>query len=128
MHGVVKSAPLGADLYREVLDELSVAIVVVDSAGAVVGHNRSAREMLGAILDHPGARCCDLVGCGRGPGSQPLAYHCITAAVLEHGRPLRALDGALADRRPIKITAAPLAAGAMLQIRPRAYDLSLIHI
>jgi len=97
-------------------------VVLLDGAGGVVAHNRAARGVFGAALEDPAADCCGLVGCGSGPSTRPLSHHCVTAAVLEHGRPLTDLEGTLGDRRPIDITAVPLAAGVMLQVRTRTYD------
>jgi DNA-binding SARP family transcriptional activator len=118
MDGTVTRASLDAPVYAQVFDGLAAAVVVVDNAGAVLTYNPAAREVFGAMLDGPSVRCCDLVACGRGDGARALAYHCITAAVLERGRPLRGLGAALPDGRRADVSVAPLGggAGAVLEI------------
>ena len=101
---------LDASVYRQVFEDLPSATLVLDSSGAVLGHNAAARELFGAALEREGLRCCDLVGCNAGSFERPLAHHCLTAAVLEHGSPLRELDFTFAGRR-MEIAAAPLAGG-----------------
>jgi DNA-binding SARP family transcriptional activator len=107
-----RNSPRGLDatVYRRVFDDLPSATLVLDSSGAVLAYNAAARELFGAALERAGLRCCDLVGCNRGSFERPLAHHCLTAAVLEHGSPLRELDFAFAGRR-MEIAAAPLADG-----------------
>src|SRR3954454_6884256 len=102
---------LDASAYRQVFDDLPSATLVLDSSGTVLGHNAAARELFGDALDRDGLRCCDLVGCNQGSFERPLAHHCLTAAVLEHGSPLRELDFAFGGRR-MEIAAAPLRGGA----------------
>src|SRR4051812_24861647 len=101
--------------FGDVFDSLPHGVVVVDEGGAVVARNRAAQELFGPLRDHAQLRCCDLLRCG-GTG-WPLADRCLTAAVLERGRPL-ALDIALETRR-VEVTAAPLRAGtgAVLHLR-----------
>jgi DNA-binding SARP family transcriptional activator len=91
-------------------------VVVVDERGGVVAHNRAAQELFGPLHDHAQLRCCDLLRCGR--DDWPLADGCLTAAVLEHGRPLAAFDISLETRR-VEVTIAPLRAGrgAVLHLR-----------
>src|SRR5262245_11344413 len=101
---------LDASAYRQVFEDLPSATLVLDSSGAVLGHNAAARELFGEALELDGLRCCDLVGCNTGSFERPLAHHCLTAAVLEHGSPLRDLDFTFAGRR-MEIAAAPLAGG-----------------
>jgi DNA-binding SARP family transcriptional activator len=115
--GVLTRAPLGAAIFREAFERLALAVVVVDGAGAVLAHNEHASKLFGAALGAPVARCCDLIGCGRAPRS--LGRGCITAAMLLQGRPVNAVMQ-LADGRRVDVAAAPLAVGAMLQIRPAA--------
>jgi DNA-binding SARP family transcriptional activator len=105
-------------ILREAFERLALAVIVVDGAGGVLAHNEHASEHFGAALDEPAARCCHLI-CGTGPRSRSLGHHCITAAVLLQGRPVNAVVE-LADGRRVDITAAPLAVGVMLQIRPVA--------
>jgi DNA-binding SARP family transcriptional activator len=114
----MRRAPLDAGVFAQVFDGLEVAVVVLDGAGAVLACNPRARAIFGDLLDRPGATCCDLIGCGRGDATHPLAYHCVTAAVLERCRPLADLEAALPDGRLLRVTAAPLGggAGAMLQV------------
>jgi DNA-binding SARP family transcriptional activator len=112
-------APLDAGILQEAFEGLSLAVVVVDRGGAVLARNARAGELFGPAVDDPAARCCDLLGCGHGPGTSPLAYGCITAAALERGRPLSGLVGLGRERR-VTIVATPLAVGVMLQIRQAA--------
>lgn len=101
---------LDVSVYRQVFDDLPSATLVLDSSGAVLAHNAAARELFGTAVEKEGLRCCDLVGCNRGHFERPLAHHCLTAAVLEHGSPLRELDFTFGGRR-MEIAAAPLAGG-----------------
>jgi DNA-binding SARP family transcriptional activator len=115
MDAVSARAPVGAAIYREAFERLSLAVIVVDAGGGILARNERSCDLLGPAVDDPAARCCDLVGCGR--GSSSLGYDCITAAVLAHGRPLQGLVSVAAGSR-LEIAAAPLAGGVMLQSRP----------
>lgn len=108
---------LDAAVYRQVFEDLPSATLVLDSSGTVLGYNAAAMELFGPLLDVAGLRCCDLVGCNQGGFERPLAHHCLTAAVLEHGSPLRELDFTFGGRR-MEIAAAPLAdgVGAVVQV------------
>jgi DNA-binding SARP family transcriptional activator len=120
MDGVLTTrAPLDAATYQEAFESLSLAVIVVDGGGGILARNARAGELFGPAVDDPAARCCDLLGCGRGPGTSSLAYGCITAAVLERGRPLSGLVGLEGEQRAT-IAATPLGVGVMLQIRPAA--------
>jgi DNA-binding SARP family transcriptional activator len=72
--------------YGLVFERFPSGIIVVDFAGRVVGHNASARGLLGAALERSPLRCDDLFGCRR-PGT-PLEGACITALALERPGPL----------------------------------------
>lgn len=102
-------------LFADVFDSLPHAVVVVDAAGAVVAHNLAADALFGSPDEQSGCCCCDLVGCASEGCS--LRRCCITAAVLERGRP-QTLDVSLGMRR-VEVTVAPLhaAAGAVLVCR-----------
>jgi DNA-binding SARP family transcriptional activator len=126
MDGVLTRAPLDAAIYREAFERLSDAVIVVDGAGCILARNAHAGELFGPAVDDPAARCCHLVGCGRGPRTSSLAYGCITAAVLERGRPMGGLGG-LAGKKQVTIAATPLAVGVMLQIRPAADESGRCH-
>jgi DNA-binding SARP family transcriptional activator len=126
MEAVSTRAPLAAAIFREAFERLALAVIVVDRAGSVLARNEHASELFGAALDAPAARCCDLLGCGRGPRSPSLDCHCITAAVLLGGRPVNA-PVELADGRRLEIAAAPLAVGVMLQIRPIVGEAAPAH-
>jgi DNA-binding SARP family transcriptional activator len=106
------------DVFADVFDSLPHPVVVVDEAGAVVAHNPAAGELFRPLSDHRRLRCCDLVRCG--DEGEPLAGRCITAAVLQRGRPLTGLELSL-EGRPVEIIAAPLRAGsgAVLHFRMR---------
>jgi DNA-binding SARP family transcriptional activator len=96
--------------FEEVFDSLPAAVLVVDDTGCVTASNEAARALFGAALGMPGIRCCDVAGCHRGGFERPLAYQCVTAAVLESRTTLHGLDCEV-DGQRIAITAAPLPAG-----------------
>jgi DNA-binding SARP family transcriptional activator len=72
--------------YGLIFDRAPFGMIVLDFAGRLVGHNASARGLLGEALDRSPLRCCDLFGC-RKPGT-PLADACISALALERRGPL----------------------------------------
>jgi DNA-binding SARP family transcriptional activator len=113
--------PLGTETFQEVFEQLSLAVLVVDNAGAVRARNAYAGELFGLALDQPGTRCCDLLGCARAGRANALVQGCITAAVLKHGGPVEAMVG-LAGGHLVTVAAIPLASGVMLQLRPVAND------
>ncbi len=113
--------PLGTETFQEVFEQLSLAVVVVDNAGAVQARNAYAGELFGPALDQPGTRCCDLLGCARAGRANTLVQGCITAAVLKHGGPVDARVE-LAGGPLVTVAAIPLARGVMLQLRPAADD------
>jgi DNA-binding SARP family transcriptional activator len=102
--------------FADVFDSLPHGVVVVDERGAVVARNTAAQELFGPLHDRAQLRCCDLLRCGG--DNWPLASGCLTAAVLERGRPLAAFDISLETRR-VEVTIAPLRAGrgAVLHLR-----------
>lgn len=65
-----------------VFEHLPAGVLVLDFAGRVVGHNRSARAIFGSALEREHVRCCDLLGCGR--AGSALEGQCISALALEH--------------------------------------------
>ncbi len=95
----------------EAFECLSVAVVLLDGAGGVVHGNAPARRLFGALLSRSDVRCCDLVSCGRGDGTRPLAYHCVGAAALERGHRLTGLEFTHAGRA-MEVSATPLADGS----------------
>lgn len=119
-------APLGAEVFHEVFERLSMAVLIVDRAGAVVARNAHAGELLGTAVDDPGARCCDLLACERGTPASLRVGGCITVAVLEHGGPLTGIVGLTSEQR-VTVTVIPLAGGAMLQIQPLAEEVGRRH-
>ena len=106
-------------LVEEVLDRLSLGIVVLDGAGEVIQANAVARGLFGDVLARADVRCCDLVGCGRGDGTRPLAHHCVSAAVLERGQSVSGLGFTVAGRR-MQVHGEPLAegTGVLLELTP----------
>ena len=121
MRHVTASAVLGADAYRQVFESLPDPVLLVDPGGALLVHNRAAANVFGPALEQIGARCCDLLGCGRGDRDDPLALSCVTVAALERGEPLHEIEAQL-DGRPVAIAAAPLGdgSGVVLAIRVRS--------
>jgi DNA-binding SARP family transcriptional activator len=84
-------------LALDVLDGHPYAILVEDSEGRLLGHNRAAEEMLGAsVALGAGADVgCDLLGC-RQPGG-PLEDTCLHERAREHEGPLPELRIDLPD-------------------------------
>ena len=117
--GAVAVAMTKAGLVEEVLDRLSLGIVVLDGAGEVIRANAYARDLFGDVLARADVRCCDLVDCGRGAGTRPLAYHCISAAVLERGERVSGAGFTAAGRR-MQADGVPLAngTGVLLELTP----------
>jgi DNA-binding SARP family transcriptional activator len=115
----VEAATLRAGLVDDLLDRLSMGVVVLDATGDVIRANTCARGIFGEVLMGPGVRCCDLVGCGRGDVSRPLAYHCICAAVLERGRRVSGLEFTVGGRR-MQAAGVPLTSGVgvLLELTP----------
>jgi hypothetical protein len=96
---------------EEAFEGLSVAVVLLDDAGAVRHGNALAHSLFGDLLSRSDARCCDLVSCGRGDGTRPLAYHCVASAALERGDRLTGLGFSFAGR-PMEVSATPLSGGS----------------
>ena len=84
-------ASLDAEVFHEVFERLSLAVLIVDRAGAIVARNAYAGELLGTAVDDPGVRCCDLLACARETQASLRSHGCITAGVLEHGGPLNGI-------------------------------------
>jgi DNA-binding SARP family transcriptional activator len=105
-------------VFADAFDSLPHPVVVVDETGAVVAHNPAAAKLFRPLNLHRRLRCCDLLRCGR--EGWPLAGRCMTAAVLQRGRPLTGLELSL-EGRSVEITAACLRAGsgAVLHFRMR---------
>jgi DNA-binding SARP family transcriptional activator len=84
-------------LALDVLDGHPYAILVEDSEGRLLGHNRAAEEMLGAsvALGAGGEVGCDLLGCRR-PGG-PLEDTCLHERARKHEGPLPELRIDLPD-------------------------------
>jgi DNA-binding SARP family transcriptional activator len=116
--GLTISEGLDASAYQRIFDSLPQAVLVVDPSGGLLTHNAAARELFGDFLEIEGLRCCDLVGCGQGGDDRPLAFHCISAAVLERGEALPELDASVGDR-DFAVSAAPfgIGEGAVLHLR-----------
>src|SRR5687768_5590681 len=57
--------------YRLIFERSPSGMLVLDFAGRLVGHNASARALLGESADRRPLRCCDLFGCGK--AGTPLA-------------------------------------------------------
>jgi DNA-binding SARP family transcriptional activator len=115
-HHTARAANLAAAMLADAFDSLPDGVVVVDESGAVVAQNPAAHELFAGLHDRTPRSCCDLLGCS-GVGS-PLAGRCVTAAALEHGRPLAALEVSVGTRR-VEVVVAPLCAGsgALLHFR-----------
>lgn len=99
---------IGAADYEAIFRSLPAAVVRVDSAGTVTAFNPAALDLFGEALARPGARCCDLVGCGRGDLDRPLSHHCLTAATLERSAAIHDLAVVLRDGRRVAVGVAPL--------------------
>ncbi len=102
-------AALESRVFADVFRSLPHPVVVVDETGAVVAHNPAAAKLFRSLNDDRRHRCCELVRCGR--EGWPLAGRCLTAAVLQRGRPLTGLALTLEGRR-VEVTAASLPAGS----------------
>jgi DNA-binding SARP family transcriptional activator len=48
-----------------VLEHLPTGVLVLDRDGRIATHNPAAERMLGEAVRATGARCCDVLGCGR---------------------------------------------------------------
>jgi len=124
--GVKTSGELDHGAYERIFDSLPHAVLVVDPSGSLLTYNAAARALYGDFLSLDGLRCCDLVGCGQGGDDRPLAFHCISAAVLERGEALPELE-AVVGERVLAVSAAPFGAGegAVLHLRTRG-ELGLV--
>lgn len=69
----------------EVFEHLPSGVLVADRDGFIVGHNATAREILGAV-PKPESTCCELFGC-RQPNT-PLASACVSRLALSRRGPL----------------------------------------
>ena len=107
---------LESRVFADAFDSLPHPVVVVGETGTVVAHNPAAAALFRPLNDHRPLRCCDFL-C-RGREGWPLAGRCMTATVLQRGRPLTGLELSLEGRR-VEITAASLRAGggAVLHFR-----------
>jgi DNA-binding SARP family transcriptional activator len=76
----------GALPYGRLFEGSPWGLLVTRPDGGVVGANRTARRMLGDVAGRPGARCCELLGCGA-PGT-PLAQGCISGLAAGLPEPL----------------------------------------
>lgn len=123
MQALATSERLTLGGYRLVFDSLREPVLVLVPDGSLVTHNPAASALFGPILGRRGVRCCDLLGCGEGGDERPLAFACVTAAVLEHGRTLDELE-AVVNGRAVAVVASPLGSneGVVLHIRPLESD------
>lgn len=118
-----RGGELDPGAYQRIFDSLPHAVLVVDPSGALLTHNVAASALFGDFLALDGLRCCDLVGCGQGSSTRPLAFGCISAAVLERGEALPELEAVIGER-VLCVSAAPFGSGegAVLHLRTPAPD------
>jgi DNA-binding SARP family transcriptional activator len=121
--GVNRGGELDPGAYERIFDSLPHAVLVVDPSGALLTYNAAAGALFGDFIALDGLRCCDLVGCGQGGDDRPLAFGCISAAVLERGEALPELEAAVGDR-VLAVSAAPFGSGegAILHVRAPASE------
>lgn len=111
--------------YGRLVEDSPWGVLVARSDGALVGANRAARAVFGADLDRPGARCCDLLGCGT-PGTV-LAERCVSALAARGREPFPEVRVDLPHTEPDAAVASVWVVGAtlagdddlvVLQVRP----------
>jgi DNA-binding SARP family transcriptional activator len=84
--------PVDVSLEEAIFDQLPYGLIVLSRTGQLLLANQAARHLLPTTAPDPGAagpRCCDLLGCRRGPG--PLEDACLTELVSESGWALSAM-------------------------------------